>query len=136
MVRVHPVTGLKAVFVNPGFVTRLIGVPKAESDNTLAFLKDCFAQQTDATVKWQWKAGDVAIWDNRIVNHSATFDAYPSLRHGLRVTPHAEKPMSVREYEEATGKKAGDWIQERFAKLGISGPKGDDGKTVKGGFRD
>jgi sulfonate dioxygenase len=79
VVRVHPVTGLKAVFVNPGFVTRLVGVPKAESDNTLAFLKDCFAQQTDATTRWRWEAGDVAIWDNRVVNHSATFDAYVSI---------------------------------------------------------
>lgn len=135
VVRVHPVTGLKAVFVNPGFVTRLVGVPKAESDNTLAFLKDCFAQQTDATVKWQWKAGDVAIWDNRVVNHSATFDAYPSLRHGLRVTPHAEKPISVEEYER-DGKVARDWLTDRFERLGIQGPKKDDGKTKTGGFRD
>lgn len=53
VVRVHPVTGLKSVFVNPGFVTRLVGVPKAESDMTLSFLKDCFAQQTDATCRWR-----------------------------------------------------------------------------------
>jgi sulfonate dioxygenase len=46
VVRVHPVTGWKAIFVNAGFVTRLIGVPKAENDAVLAFLKDSFAQQT------------------------------------------------------------------------------------------
>lgn len=79
VVRVHPVTGLKAVFVNPGFVSRIVGVPKAESDMTLNFLKDCFAQQTDATIRWRWETGDVACWDNRIVNHSATFDAYVSV---------------------------------------------------------
>ena len=78
VVRVHPVTGLKSVFVNPGFVTRIVGVPKAESDMTLAFLRDCFAQQTDATCRWRWETGDVACWDNRVVNHSATFDAYVS----------------------------------------------------------
>lgn len=44
---------MKSVFVNPGFVTRLVGVPKAESDMVLSFLKDCFAQQTDATVRWR-----------------------------------------------------------------------------------
>ncbi|ORY35501.1 hypothetical protein BCR39DRAFT_567766 [Naematelia encephala] len=136
VVRVHPVTGLKAVFVNPGFVTRLVGVPKAESDATLEFLKQSFAQQTDATCRWRWETGDVAIWDNRVVNHSATFDAYPSLRHGLRVTPHAEKPLSVEEYEKATGKEAKDWIKERFRALGIDGPAGDDGKTRPKGFRD
>ena len=151
VVRVHPVTGLKAVFVNPGFVTRLVGVPKAESDMTLAFLKDCFAQQTDATTRWRWEAGDVAIWDNRVVNHSATFDAYvsgalvdqmitadtqPSQRHGLRVTPHAEVPLSVEAYEEQYGKQAKDWLKERFAQLNIDGPAKDDGKMKNGGFRD
>lgn len=77
VVRVHPVTGHKAIFVNPGFVTRIIGVPKAESDNTLAFLRDGFAQQTDATVRWRWEAGDVALWDNRVTTHSATFVSVP-----------------------------------------------------------
>lgn len=136
VVRVHPVTGQKAIFVNPGFVTRIIGVPKAESDNVLAFLRDGFAQQTDATVRWRWEAGDVAIWENRTVVHSATFDSYPSVRHGLRVTPQCERPLSVKEYEDKTGKKAVDWIEERYAKLGISGPKRDEGKTLNGGFRD
>lgn len=151
VVRVHPVTGHKAIFVNPGFVTRIIGVPKAESDNTLAFLRDGFAQQTDATVRWRWEAGDVALWDNRVTTHSATFvsvppadvlftdhgqDAYPSQRHGLRVTPLAERPLSVEQYEAQTGKKAIDYIEERYALLGISGPKSDEGKTLAGGFRD
>ncbi|OCF57547.1 alpha-ketoglutarate catabolism dioxygenase [Kwoniella mangroviensis CBS 10435] len=136
VVRVHPVTGIKSVFVNPGFVTRLVGVPKAESDMILNFLKDQFAQQTDATVRWSWKSGDVAIWDNRIVNHSATFDAYPSLRHGLRVTPHAETPISVEEYESTTGQKAKDWLEERHRSLGIKPLARDDGKTKKRAFRD
>jgi len=60
----------------------------------------------------------------------------PSLRHGLRVTPHAEKPISVEEYESSTGEEAKDWIKERFRKLGIDGPASDDGKTKKGGYRD
>jgi sulfonate dioxygenase len=103
--------------------------------------------------KNRWEAGDVAIWDNRVVNHSATFDAYvsvshrastlasayrcqPSLRHGLRVTPHAEKPLSVKEYEAETGKVAKDWLKDRFERLGIDGPAKDDGKTKSKGFRD
>nr|ODN94406.1 alpha-ketoglutarate catabolism dioxygenase [Cryptococcus depauperatus CBS 7855] len=136
VVRVHPVTGLKSVFVNPGFVARLVGVPKAESDLVLSFLKDCFAQQTDGTVRWSWQEGDVAIWDNRVCNHSATFDAYPSLRHGLRVTPHGEKPLSVQEYEEIYQKPGKDWLDERFKTLGITGPAKDDGKSKKRAFRD
>lgn len=70
------------------------------------------------------------------MTHSATFDAYPSQRHGLRVTPQAERPLSVAEYEARTGKKAVDYIEERYAKLGIAGPKSDTGKTLAGGFRD
>nr|KIR88806.1 alpha-ketoglutarate catabolism dioxygenase [Cryptococcus tetragattii IND107] len=136
VVRVHPVTGMKSVFVNSGFVTRLVGVPKAESDMVLSFLKDCFAQQTDATVRWSWAPHDIAVWDNRVCLHSATFDAYPSLRHGLRVTAHGEKPLSVEEYEEIYQKPAKDWIEERFKTLGITGPARDDGKTKKKAFRD
>ena len=54
----------------------------------------------------------------------------------MRVTPHAEKPLSVEEYESQYGLEAKDWIQERFKSLGITGPAKDDGKTKKGGFRD
>ncbi|OCF31548.1 alpha-ketoglutarate catabolism dioxygenase [Kwoniella heveanensis BCC8398] len=136
VVRVHPVTGWKSVFVNPGFVTRLVGVPKAESDLIINFIKDCFAQQTDATVRWSWQPNDVALWDNRATVHSATFDAYPSLRHGLRVTPHAETPLSVEEYEAQTGKEAKDWLEERHRSLGITPPARDDGKGKKRQFRD
>jgi sulfonate dioxygenase len=136
VVRVHPVTGWKAIFVNPGFVSRIVGVPKAESDATLEFLKNSFAQQTDATIRWRWETGDVALWDNRMVNHSATFDAYPSSRHGLRVTPHAEKPLSVEEYETQYGLKAKDWIQERYKSLGIEAPAIDDGSSRAKAFRD
>lgn len=42
----------------------------------------------------------------------------------------------MQEYEAATGKKAVDYLEERYAKLGISGPRRDDGKTLAGGFRD
>lgn len=155
VVRVHPVTGHKAVFVNPGFVTRIVGVPKAESDHTLSFLKDGFAQQSDAMVRWRWEAGDVALWEvswvwaagmrkealltrwqNRTTVHSATMDAWPTTRHGLRVTPQAERPESVAEYEARSGRKAVDAGQERYARLGIDGPRRDDGKGLSGGFRD
>jgi sulfonate dioxygenase len=128
---IHPV-----VRVHPVFVSRIVGVPKAESDATLEFLKNSFAQQTDATIRWRWETGDVALWDNRMVNHSATFDAYPSSRHGLRVTPHAEKPLSVEDYESQYGLKAKDWIQERYKNLGIEAPAIDDGSSRAKAFRD
>ncbi|RXK42322.1 alpha-ketoglutarate catabolism dioxygenase [Tremella mesenterica] len=136
VVRVHPVTGFKSIFVNAGFVTRLVGVPKAESTNTLKFLFDSFAQQTDATCRWRWQDGDVALWDNRVVNHSATFDAYPSLRHGLRVTPQAERPLSVNSYEKQYGRQAKDWLEERYRVLGLDPPHMDQGGSISKSYKD
>jgi sulfonate dioxygenase len=57
------------------------------------------------------------------------------LRHGTRVTPHAEKPISVAEYEASTGKNAKDWLKERYRSLGIE-EASDVGKTKTGGYND
>jgi sulfonate dioxygenase len=108
VVRVHPTTGWKSVYVNPGFTRRILGVPKAESDNILQFLFRQAAENPDFQVRFHWQAGDIAFWDNRIVTHSATFDFWPQVRHALRATPHGERPTSVKDYESQTGKVAKD----------------------------
>jgi len=107
VVRVHPVTGWKSVYVNPGFTRRILDVPKAESDVILKFLFRQIAENPDFQVRVRWAKDDIVFWDNRIVTHSATFDFYPERRHALRVTPHGERPMSVQEYEK-DGKQARD----------------------------
>jgi sulfonate dioxygenase len=88
VVRVHPATGWKSVYVNPGtcnpvtrtrsvrvvshvrprtgFTTRIVGVPKAESDAILAFLFTQIAQNPTSHVRYKWEPNDVAIWDNRV----------------------------------------------------------------------
>ena len=43
-------------------------------------------------VRFKWNVNDVAIWDNRVAVHSATFGFYPERRHGVRVTTHGEVP--------------------------------------------
>jgi len=108
VVRVHPVTGFKGVYVNPAFTLRIIGVSKTESDTILNFLFHEIGENPDFQVRFHWEPNSVAIWDNRIVNHSAIFDFWPAVRHALRTTPHGEKPMSVEEYERETGKVAKD----------------------------
>ncbi|KAG8681673.1 hypothetical protein FRC09_017322, partial [Ceratobasidium sp. 395] len=120
LVRVHPATGLKSVFVNAGFTRRIIGVPKAESDAILKFLFRQIAENPDFQVRWHWETDDVCIFDNRIVTHAATFDFFPARRHALRVTPHGERPLSVAAYEaQSGGRKALDRQKEIFKALGI-----------------
>ncbi|KAF5342697.1 hypothetical protein D9611_001650 [Ephemerocybe angulata] len=119
LVRVHPATGWKSVFVNPGFTRRIVGVPKAESDAILTFLFRQISDNPDFQVRFRWTEGSIALWDNRIVTHSATFDFWPATRHALRATPHAEKPLSVAEYEKATGKVAKDRQIEVWKQLGV-----------------
>ncbi|KAG9091281.1 hypothetical protein FRC06_000640 [Ceratobasidium sp. 370] len=125
IVRVHPATGLKSIFVNAGFTRRIVGVPKAESDAILKFLFRQIAENPDFQVRWHWETDDVVLFDNRVVTHAATFDFFPARRHALRVTPHGERPLSVAAYEaQSGGKKALDRQREIFKALGV-----DDGTT-------
>ena len=68
VVRVHPVTGERALFVNPGFTQRIVGVHRDESRRLLELL---FEQLTRPayTVRFRWEPGSVAFWDNRATAH-------------------------------------------------------------------
>ena len=92
LIRVNPVTGWKSVFFNPGFVTKIVGVPKAENDAIMRYLNELITTTQEAHVRFQWGKNDVAIWDNRSTNHTATYGFFPHRRHGVRVTPMGEKP--------------------------------------------
>lgn len=92
LVRVHPVTGWKALFVNPGFTRSIVGVPKGESDAILRYFFELIATSQASTVRFKWDKNDVAYWDNRVAVHSATYGFYPERRHGIRVTTHGEVP--------------------------------------------
>ncbi|KAJ3987395.1 alpha-ketoglutarate-dependent sulfonate dioxygenase [Lentinula detonsa] len=119
VVRVHPATGWKSVYVNPGFTRRIVGIPKAESDAILSFLFHQIAENVDNQVRFQWEPNSIAFWDNRVVVHSATFDFWPATRHALRATPHGEKPTSVEDYERQTGKVANDRQLEIWKQQGL-----------------
>jgi taurine dioxygenase len=92
VVRTHPATGRKALFVNPGFTTHIDGLPRAESDALLAFLH-AHSQKPDFQVRFRWRPHSVAFWDNRCVQHLAVWDYFPDVRSGHRVTIQGDRPF-------------------------------------------
>lgn len=60
--RVHPVTGEKALFVNKGFTRHIVGFKKEESDALLNFLYDHIAKGADFQVRATYEKGTVVIW--------------------------------------------------------------------------
>ena len=92
VIRTHPVTGRKSIFVNKTFTTHINEIPKAESDSVLAFLYSHCAKP-DYQVRFKWQPHSIAFWDNRCVQHLALWDYYPQVRSGYRVTVKGDKPF-------------------------------------------
>ncbi|KIJ55736.1 hypothetical protein M422DRAFT_58010 [Sphaerobolus stellatus SS14] len=94
VVRVHPVTGEKSLYINQGFTRRIVGFKDEESDTLLNFLYNHIAKGADFQVRATYKPGTVVIWDNRIVLHSGIPDFDSSIRrHAVRLTPQGEAPI-------------------------------------------
>jgi taurine dioxygenase len=91
VVRVHPETGRKGLFVNPGFTSHVVGVSEAESRAILDLL---YAHLTkpEHTVRHRWQAGDLGIWDNRATLHYANRD-YTQTRVMHRITLAGDRPF-------------------------------------------
>ncbi|TFK37968.1 hypothetical protein BDQ12DRAFT_666566 [Crucibulum laeve] len=97
LVRVHPATGEKALYVNQNFTQRIAGFKKEESDYLLNFLYDHLAKGSDFQIRASYKPGTVVVWDNRVTCHSATPDFSPKFRrHAVRLTPQAEVPVEAK----------------------------------------
>ena len=92
VVRTHPVTGRKALYVNRAFTTRIVELSSAESRALLRFL---FDQQENPAYqcRFQWAPGSVAMWDNRCAHHLAIWDYFPNTRSGLRVSVVGDRPV-------------------------------------------
>ncbi len=92
VIRTHPETGRKAIFVNSMFTTRIAGLPKPESDAILGFLFQ-HVQQPIFQCRFTWRKNSMAFWDNRCVQHQAVWDYWPQTRSGYRVTIQGTKPV-------------------------------------------
>jgi sulfonate dioxygenase len=93
VVRTHPVTGEKAIYVNPQFTRYIIGFKQEESQYLLKFLYDHIALSQDLQCRVKWAPGTVVVWDNRVTAHSAQIDwENGERRHIARITPQAEQP--------------------------------------------
>lgn len=91
VVRVHPETGRKGIFVNPGFTSHIVGVSEFESRAILDLL---YAHLTkpEHIVRHRWRLGDVALWDNRSTSHYANRDYGADRRVMHRITLRGDIP--------------------------------------------
>ncbi|MGC5015433.1 TauD/TfdA dioxygenase family protein [Streptosporangium sp. DT93] len=92
VVRVHPETGRRGIFVNPGFTSHIAGVSEAESRAILDLL---YAHLTkpEHIVRHRWSVGDVAMWDNRSTSHYANRDYGTARRVMHRITLRGDRPF-------------------------------------------
>ncbi|MGX1813562.1 TauD/TfdA dioxygenase family protein [Streptomyces albidoflavus] len=91
VVRRHPVTGRRTLFVNTSFTTRVTGLPQEESDRLLRLLFQQ-AHVPEYQVRFHWRAGDVAFWDNRATQHYAAGDYAGHRRVAERVAIVGDRP--------------------------------------------
>ncbi|MGW0536698.1 TauD/TfdA dioxygenase family protein [Streptomyces sp. NPDC003032] len=91
VVRTHPETGRRMLFVNTSFTTHIVGMERDESDRLLGFLVRQ-AHVPEYQVRFHWQAGDVAFWDNRATQHYAVDDYAPHRRVAERVAITGDRP--------------------------------------------
>ena len=91
MVRTHPVTGRRALYINRLMTQEIVGMERHESDELLALLYD-HMERTDFIYKHSWRKGDVLIWDNRCLTHARCDFPKAETRIMKRLTIQGERP--------------------------------------------
>ena len=92
VVRTHPETGRKALFVNEIFTQSIVGLSSQESQSVLGFLYRHIAEPR-FQCRFHWLPNSVAMWDNRCVQHMALWDYFPQSRSGYRATLQGSVPF-------------------------------------------
>ncbi|QFZ24621.1 taurine dioxygenase [Saccharothrix syringae] len=90
VVRVHPETGRRSLYVNRLFTSHIPQLTRNESDALLEYLFR-FSESPQFTCRYRWSRGDVAMWDNRVTQHYAVND-YRERRRGQRITVLGDHP--------------------------------------------
>jgi taurine dioxygenase len=91
LVRTHPVTGRRALFVSGRFMDQVVGMHRDESDALLGYLMR-HVENPNFCVRWRWTEGDLAVWDEASTNHRALADHYPAHRAMRRCTVEGSRP--------------------------------------------
>lgn len=91
IVRTHPETGRKALYVNAAFTQSIVGMDKDDSDSLLRHL---YAQASipEYQCRFRWQTNSIAFWDNRASQHYAVSDYWPAVRRMERVTIVGDRP--------------------------------------------
>jgi taurine dioxygenase len=91
IIRTHPETEKKAIYVNKFFTTRIEGLADQESKLILDYLFT-HIEKTEFQIRYKWNKNDMAFWDNRCTIHKALWDYFPNERKGRRVTIKGSVP--------------------------------------------
>ena len=92
LIRTHPDTGRKALFVAGHFMQSVEGMNDKESEMLISWLHE-YINNPNFHVRWQWQEGDLAIWDERCTNHRALSNHYPQYRRMRRCTIEGDAPF-------------------------------------------
>ncbi|MWC27014.1 TauD/TfdA dioxygenase family protein [Paenibacillus sp. MMS18-CY102] len=91
VVRIHPETGRKTLFVNGAFTIRIVGLEPQESEELLQYLFDQ-AKTPEYQVRFHWEKNSIAFWDNRATQHYAVSDYFPHRRVAERISIVGDRP--------------------------------------------
>lgn len=92
VVRTHPVTGRKTLYVNRNFTSHIVDLPRDEGKAVLELLYQ-HCEKPDFQTRFKWQPDSIAMWDNRCVQHLVIWDYYPQVRSGYRVTIKGDRPQ-------------------------------------------
>jgi sulfonate dioxygenase len=96
LVRQHPVTKQKYLYLNREFGRKIVELKQEESDNLLHFLYNHVESSLDLQLRANWEPNTVVMWDNRRTVHTPVMDwdpQSPLIRHAVRLSPQGERPV-------------------------------------------